>query len=68
MDILFDKIAILLLPENFSKILPYCLWYWIMFTLIVYWIIKKNDVGFRLFNKYYDLYFRCNCYSVIELE
>ena len=42
MDILFDKIAILLLPENFSKILPYCLWYWIMFTLIVYWIIKKK--------------------------
>lgn len=42
MDMLMDKIAFLLMPDNFAKILPYCLWYWIMFTLIVYWIIKKK--------------------------
>jgi hypothetical protein len=42
MEELIDKVAFLLMPNNFAKILPYCLWYWIMFTLIVYWIVKKK--------------------------
>jgi len=42
MEELIDKVAFLLMPNNFAKILPYCLWYWIMFTLIFYWIVKKK--------------------------
>jgi hypothetical protein len=42
MEEFIDKVAFLLMPNNFAKILPYCLWYWIMFTLIVYWIVKKK--------------------------
>jgi hypothetical protein len=42
MEELIDKVAFLLMPNNFAKILPYCFWYWIMFTLIVYWIVKKK--------------------------
>jgi len=42
MEELIDKVAFLLMPNNFTKILPYCLWYWIMFTLIIYWIVKKK--------------------------
>jgi len=42
MEELIDKVAFLLMPNNFAKILPYCLWYWTMFTLIIYWIVKKK--------------------------
>ena len=42
MDKLLDKIGYAFLPETFSKVLPYCLWYWIIFTLIILWILKKK--------------------------
>lgn len=42
MELLLDKVAWALTPNNFAKILPYCFWYWIVFTLIFYWIIRKK--------------------------
>jgi len=42
MDQLIDKIAFLLMPENFAKILPYCIWYWIVLTAILFWIYRKR--------------------------
>jgi len=40
MEMLLDKIGFLLLPENFAKILPYCLWYWIVLTGLFFWVFK----------------------------
>ena len=42
MEQLLDKIAFLLLPTNFAKIMPYCFWYWVMFTIIIIWVMKKK--------------------------
>ena len=42
MDQLIDKIAFLLLPNNFKQIFPYCFWYWLIITAIFYWFIKNN--------------------------
>jgi hypothetical protein len=40
MEILIDKIAQMLMPNNFAKILPYCFWYWLVLTGIFYWLMK----------------------------
>jgi len=42
MDQLIDKIAFLLLPANFAKIMPYCFWYWLMMTVVVIWLLRKK--------------------------
>jgi hypothetical protein len=42
MDQLIDKIAFLLLPANFAKIMPYCFWYWLMITAIVIFLFRKK--------------------------
>ena len=42
MDMLLDKIGFLFMPEQFAKVLPYCFWYWLVFTLIAFYIFKKK--------------------------
>ncbi len=42
MEQLLDKIAFLLLPANFAKVAPYCFWYWVMFSVLIIWIMRKK--------------------------
>ena len=42
MQELLDKIGFLFMPDTFAKLLPYCFWYWVVFTLIVFYIVRKK--------------------------
>ena len=42
-EILVEKIAFLLHPERFLILFPHCFWYWVMFTLVVIFILRRKS-------------------------
>ncbi|QOI68951.1 hypothetical protein Lederberg_58 [Pelagibacter phage Lederberg EXVC029P] len=42
MQQLLDKIGYAFLPETFTKVLPYCFWYWMVFFLIAFYVLRKR--------------------------